>query len=225
MIMDTDVITFGNVILFLYEPTTKKCLVFLEEFQRDLVPLKELGQFIGRTEDETECQHLVSESFKGARINVHSTKEGLLAIARLGSSSDAIVRDLVQIVSDQIQVLDHVLTLLPSMQRQLLAVRRKAGVNSRPLLPDGSSIVASNLTKLQTIAERPPFKAVNTNNFVESRTTQYGRRSARQGHRFFQAISAASEPADAIRVYSCSQSGNAGRNPHLKDLPEYIVEA
>lgn len=33
MIMDTDVITFGNVILFLYEPTTKKCLVFLEEFQ------------------------------------------------------------------------------------------------------------------------------------------------------------------------------------------------
>ncbi|VDO19324.1 unnamed protein product [Heligmosomoides polygyrus] len=175
----------------------------------EVLSLRTLGEFIASTENDNEYQLLVGESMKGVRIDVHSMKKEQLAITKLGTSSDA--------------VLDHVLTLLPPMQRQLLAIRRKADAHSRPPLPDGFRIVASHLTKIWTIVE----SALQSREFerlygtVESRTTQYGSRSARQSHRFLQAC----EPADAIRVYSCHQSGNPGRNPHLKDLPEYIVEA
>ncbi|VDP43043.1 unnamed protein product [Heligmosomoides polygyrus] len=145
---------------------------------------------------------MVGESMKGVRIDVHSMKKEQLAITKLGTACDA--------------VLDHVLTLLPPMQQQLLAIRRKADAHSRPPLPDGSRIVASHLTKIWTIAERPPFKAVNLNDFMER--WKAGPRNSEGDQR-------ACEPSDAIRAYSCRQSGNAGRNPHLKDLPEYIVEA
>ncbi|VDP08429.1 unnamed protein product [Heligmosomoides polygyrus] len=83
---------------------------------------------------------------KGARINVHSTKEGQLAIARLGSSSDTVVRDLIQIVSE---------------------LKRKADAYSRPPLPDGSYILASHLPKIWTVAGHPLFKAVNLNDFMK----------------------------------------------------------
>ncbi|VDO73958.1 unnamed protein product [Heligmosomoides polygyrus] len=159
----------------------------------DLVPLKELGQFIGSTENGTEYQQLVSESFKGARINVHSTKEGQLAIARLGSSSDTVVRDLVEIVSDQAQ-LDHVLTLLPPMQRQLLAVRRKADAHSRPPLSHCGITSDENLERRGASAlQSHEFKRLH--GALESRTTQFGKRSAREGHRFFQAIPAGGQQA------------------------------
>ncbi|VDO61685.1 unnamed protein product [Heligmosomoides polygyrus] len=156
-------------------PYSKKYWKILEKHDRaasllkmDLVPLRELGQFIGSTENGTEYQ------------------------------------------------LDQVLTLLPPIQRQLLAVRRKANAHSRPPLQDGSRIVASHLTKIWNVAERLPFKAVNLNDFMER--WKAGPRNSEGDQR-------ACEPPDAIRAYSCRQSGNAGRNPHLKDLPEYIVEA
>ncbi|VDP25829.1 unnamed protein product [Heligmosomoides polygyrus] len=158
---------------------------------------------------------LVGESMKGVRIDVHSMKKEQLAITKLGTSSDA--------------VLGHVLTLLQPMQRQLLAIRRKADAHSRPPLLGGSRIVASHLTKIWTIAERPPFKAVNLNDFMERWRAGPRNMEVDQCFRatdfFRRYLQEACESADAIRVYSCRQSGNAGRNPHLKDLPEYIVEA
>ncbi|VDO66593.1 unnamed protein product [Heligmosomoides polygyrus] len=181
----------------------------------EMLPLRTLGEFIASTENDNEYQLLVGESMKGVRIDVHSMKKEQLAITKLGTSSDA--------------VLDHVLTLLPPMQRQLLAVRRKADAHSRPPLPDGSRIVASHLTKIWTVAERPPFKAVNLNDFMER--WRAGPRNREVDQRvgatdfFRRYLQEACEPADAIRVYSCRQSGNAGRNPHLKDLPECKVEA
>lgn len=72
MIMEADVITFGNVILFLYDPTTKECLVFLEEFLvKD--PFEALASSLG------ECRHPVkgaaADALRGIRRENRFFKE------------------------------------------------------------------------------------------------------------------------------------------------------